>query len=117
MATDTDTGTDVTLKGKDFDEACEILANEEGIRGIVQKKPDAGGRWAHCFSFRPGEYSEAELLDTIVSEYGPGDYPVQFKSANKKGAQVIRWGRQLTVQQKRHSAQLAPAAPASIVRT
>lgn len=111
MSDDIVEGTDVSLKGKDFDEACTLLVDEKNVRGVVHKKPTDGGRWAHCFSFGADEYSEAELLDTIVSEYGPGDYPVQFKSPGKGGGQVIRWYRQMTVQQKRHRA--PTAAPAS----
>lgn len=109
---------DADLKGKEFDEVCDIIKNDE-VAGSVNKRPDGGGagRWSHCFSFGPSEYSEAELLDLIAAEYGPGTYPVQFKSAAKGKRPVIRWHKDMLVQARRLGAQVsaptAQSAPAA----
>lgn len=104
---------DASLKGKEFNEVCELLTDVENIKGYCFKKPDAGGRWSYCFSFLPPEYSEVDLLDLIVAEYGPGEYPIQFK--DNTGRPQIRWQKNMHVQARRLGAQLmtqvAPATP------
>jgi len=107
----------IDLKGLTFGEANEALADVNKAKGYVNKKPDgASGKWAFCFAFLPGEYNEGELLELIGAEYGPGDYPVQFKTPNDAGREQIRWYQQYQVQARRLGAQqptpAPPAAPA-----
>ncbi len=103
---------DIDLKGKDFDEVCELIKGDE-VAGSVNRRPDGGGagRWSHCFSFTPTEFSEAELLDVIAAEFGPGTYPVQFKSTERGARPVIRWHKDMTVQARRLGAQPSTPAP------
>lgn len=95
---------DNDLKGKDFDEVCAVLKQDDQVTGVVHKKPDGAGRWSFCFGFRANEYAEAELLELIVSEYGPGVYPVQFKGKQKSGRPKIRWQKDYHVQSRRPGA-------------
>lgn len=106
-----DMDADPSLKGKEFDEVCELLTDVENTKGYCFKKPDAGGRWSYCFSFLPPEYSEVDLLDLIVAEYGPGEYPVQFK--DNTGRPKIRWQKNMHVQARRLGAPLAAQAVAA----
>ncbi|KKN49722.1 hypothetical protein LCGC14_0639720 [marine sediment metagenome] len=107
---------DVELKGKEFDEVCELIKDKTEITGAVHKRPDGAGRWSYCFGFQASEYTEADLLALLSAEYGPGDYPVQFKSKGKTGRQVIRWQKHMHVQARRLGAtqnSTPTAAPAS----
>lgn len=112
-----DAEADTELKGKGFDEVCDAIKNDELIVGAVHKKPDGGaGRWSYCFGFRADEYSEADLLDLIVAEYGPGTYPIQFKGKQKNGRPRFVWQKHFHVQSRRRAAaqnlSAAPTAPA-----
>ena len=111
---------DAELKGKPFDEVCELIKDDDRVTGSVYKKPDGGaGRWSFCFGFGPTEYTEQELLATIVAEYGPGEYPVQFKSPNKTNRPEIRWHKHMHVQARRLGAlqTATPPAPAAVAAT
>ena len=122
IAKELDDQGDVELKGKDFDDVCALLKSDDTVRGQVHKRPDGvaagtAGRWSYCFSFSPDQYTEEELLDLIVVEYGPGIYPVQFKGKQKSGRPKIRWHKDMTVQARRLGAQsstpASPSAPAA----
>lgn len=106
---------DSDLKGKDFDEVCQLIKNDKEVRGAVHKRPDGGGagRWAFCFSFDSNEYNESTLMDLIAAEYGPGTYPVQFKSKGSGGPQVIRWHKDMVVQARRLGAQASTPTPST----
>jgi hypothetical protein len=110
----TDDQTETELKGKGFDEVCDLLKNDDLIAGAVHKKPDGGaGRWSFCFGFRANEYTEADLLELIVAEYGAGTYPVQFKGKHKNGRPRFVWQKDMHVQARRKAAvQNLSAAPA-----
>ena len=104
-----------SLKDMSFGEVCAALADNDKAKGYVNKKPEGTSRWAFCFGFLPNEYSEGELLELIGAEYGPGEYPVQFKTPNDKGREQIRWQRNWHVQARRLGAQLP--VPASVTTT
>jgi hypothetical protein len=95
-----------------FGEVCAALSDNDKAKGYVSKKAESGGRWAFCFGFLPNDHSESELLELIAAEYGPGEYPVQFKTPNDSGREQIRWQRNWHVQARRLSAQSLPATPA-----
>lgn len=93
---------DASLKGKPFDEVCELIKDDDQVTGTVHKKPDGGaGRWSFCFGFTAREYTEAELLALIVAEYGPGEYPITFKAPGPSGRPEIRWHKHMHVQARR----------------
>ena len=100
-----DAEAEVELKGKGFDEVCELIKNDDQLTGAVHKRPDGAGRWSYCFGFRADEYSEADLLDLIVAEYGPGTYPVQFKGKQKNGRPRLAWQKHMHVQARRRVTQ------------
>lgn len=108
-----DTEAETELKGKGFDEVCELIKNDDQLSGAVHKKPDGAGRWSYCFGFRADEYSEADLLDLIVAEYGPGTYPVQFKGKQKNGRPRLAWQKHMHVQARRRVVQNLEATQAS----
>jgi len=103
----------IDLKGLTFGEANEALRGVKQAKGYVSKKADgAAGKWAFCFAFLPDEYTEGELLELIGAEYGPGDYPVQFKTPNEGGREQIRWNQHYQVQARRLGAQSPAPTPA-----
>ena len=64
-ATVNDTQGDSDLKGKEFDEVCELIRKDD-VAGSVNKRPDGGGagRWAFCFSEsdEPGNGTRPESM-------------------------------------------------------
>lgn len=111
-----ETDTDGSLKGKEFDEACRLVADDENTKVFVHLKPEGSGRWDFCFSFVPGEYDEAALLEMLFLDYGAGEYPVQVRTLAEGGQHRIRWQKNMRVAARRRSSfatQQPPAAPAS----
>ncbi len=103
---DNASGDGIDLKGMEFSEAAARLVNVKNAKGYVNKKADTSSRWSFCFSFMPAEYNESELLEVIGAEYGPGEYPVQFKIRTDKGNEQIRWQQNMHVQARRLGAQV-----------
>lgn len=96
-----DIDTDSSLKGKEFDEACRLCSGDDNAKVFVHQKPAGSGRWDFCFSFVPGEYDEAALLEQLVMDYGPGEYPVQIRSELANGQKRIRWQKNMRVVARR----------------
>lgn len=102
------------LKGKEFGEVCALIDGEKNLECTVNKTKSDGIKWSFCFEFQPNEYTETELLATMASTYGPGDYVVLFRAAGAKrnSGSVIRWRKQYAVQAPRMS-QVQTDAPTS----
>lgn len=109
-----DNDMETSLKGKEFDEACALAADDESARVFVNRKPEGSGRWEFCFSGPLREYDEAALLDNIFMDYGPGEYPVQIRSQSETGSR-IRWQKNFRVAARRRppSSPQPAAAPAA----
>ena len=116
---DTNDNTLPSLKGETFDDACALAAPDKNATVFVNKSNPDTKKWGFCCSFKVGNYDEADLLEMIAAEWGPGEYPVQIRSVSGKGGgNVIRWQENMHVTARRrsgtmHQEQPAAAAPNS----
>ena len=90
------------LKGKPFDEVCELI-DDPDARVFVHQKPAGSGRWDFCFSFLPGEYDELAVLEKIAEEFGAGEFPVQIRSKLDDGRPKFLWQNNMHVVARRSS--------------
>lgn len=96
---DTESGDQGEFRGKEFDEVWPLI-KDANAKVHVWKAPDGmtdSKKWGACFTFKPGEFDQSEVIDVLQAEYGPGDYPLQIKTKAKNNAPKIVWQRTLHI--------------------
>ncbi len=99
-----------SLKGKEFDEVCQLV-DDRNAKVFVHQKPSGSGRWDFCFSFMLGEYDELDVLEKIAEGFGAGEFPVQIKSKQDDGRPKILWQKNMHVVARRSSVTRPAVAP------